>query len=150
MIKESLKVTGHLDIVLRDIHGNIKTSISVPNLVVSAGKGVIAARLIGTSAPAMSHMGIGDDDGTVLPLASSNTQLGNQVGPRVSLVSSSVLSNVVTYTAEFGVGVSTGAIVEAGVFNDDVSGSMLCRTTFPVINKEESDILTINWNVTIN
>lgn len=149
MIKESLKVTGHLDIVLRDIHGNIKTSISVPNLVVSAGKDVIAARLIGTSAPAMSHMGIGDD-GTVLPLASSNTQLGNQVGPRVPLVSSSVLSNVVTYTAEFGVGVSTGAIVEAGVFNDDVSGSMLCRTIFPVINKEESDILTINWNVTIN
>lgn len=150
MINDSLKVIGHLDILLRDINGTIKTKMSVPNLVVSTGKNAIAARLIGTTTPVMSHMAVGTDSGLILPLATSNTTLGSQLGSRVALTSSTALNNIVTYSAEFNVGVSTGAIVEAGIFNSLTAGSMLCRTIFPVINKEESDILTINWNVTIS
>lgn len=150
MINESLKVTGHLDIVLQDVNGSIKQKINVPNLVVTTGKNLIASRLIGTTSAIMSHMAVGSDGGTILPLATSNIQLGTQIGARVPLTSTTILENVVTYTAEFGTGVSTGAIVEAGIFNAATAGNMLCRTTFPVINKEADDILTINWNVTIN
>lgn len=150
MITDFIKATGALDIILVDANNNIKTKISVPNLVVSVGKNAIADRLIDTSTNVMSHMAVGTDDGAILTLASSNTALGAQLGSRVALTSATRTNNVITYTASFAEGVSTGAIVEAGIFNASSSGDMLCRTTFPVINKEASDTLTINWNVTIN
>ena len=150
MIKDSLKVTGSLEVILYDSNKNIKQQFTVPNLVVSAGKNVIANKLIGGANAVMSHMAVGTDNGTILPLATSNTQLGAQLGSRVALTSSTATNNVVTYSATFGTGVSTGALVEAGIFNAATGGSMLCRTNFAVVNKEASDILTINWNVTIN
>lgn len=150
MINDTLKIVGRLDIVLRDSNGNIKETRNIPNLVVAAGKNVIAARLIGNTPSVMTHMAVGADNGTILPVATSNTALGAQLDSRVVLTAVSVLNNVVTYNAEFDIGESTGAITEAGIFNDATAGSMLCRTTFPVINKEESDILTINWNVTVS
>lgn len=150
MITDFIKATGALDIILFDANKNIKAKISVPNLVVSVGKNAIADRLIDTSTNVMSHMAVGTDNGSILTLASSNTALGAQLGSRVSLTSATRTNNVVTYSATFSEGVSTGAIVEAGIFNASTSGDMLCRTTFPVINKEASDTLTINWNVTIN
>lgn len=150
MIKDSLRVTGSLEVILYDSNKNIKQQFTVPNLVVSAGKNVIANKLIGGSNAIMSHMAVGTDNGTILPLATSNTQLGAQVGSRIALTSQTATNNVVTYSATFGTGVSTGALTEAGIFNAATSGSMLCRTNFAVVNKEASDILTINWNVTIN
>lgn len=150
MIRDSIKATGALDIKLYDAAGNIKKEISVPNLIVTVGKNVIADRLIDASTSVMSHMAVGEDNGTALPLATSNTALGDQLGSRVVLTNVTRTNNVVTFTAAFDAGVSTGAITEAGIFNDATAGDMLCRTTFPVINKEASDYLTINWNVTIN
>lgn len=150
MIRDSIKATGALEITLYDNNGNVKQQLSVPNLVVTVGKNVIADRLIDTSTAVMSHMSVGTDNGTILPLATSNLDLGDQLGSRVSLTSVTRTNNVITYTAEFADGVSTGAISEAGIFNASTSGDMLCRTTFPVINKETTDFLTINWNVTIN
>jgi len=150
MIKDSIKATGELTIKLYDAVGNIKQQILVPNLVVTVGKNLIADRLIGTNSSVMSHMAVGTDTGAILPLAASNTALGSQLGSRAALTSTTRSNNVITYTSEWDAGVSTGAITEAGVFNASTAGVMLCRTTFPVINKEASDFLTINWNVTIN
>lgn len=153
MINDLIKVTGNLDVVLYDAEHRIKRAFSVPNRVVTAGKIVIAGRLIGTSPGVMTHMAVGTDNGSILTLADSNSALGAQIGSRVVLTSSTVSANVVTFTATFGAGVPTGGtleIVEAGIFNASTDGSMLCRTIFPVINKEPNDVLTINWNVTIN
>jgi hypothetical protein len=150
MIRDSIKATGALEITLYDSNRNVKQQVSVPNLVVSVGKNVIADRLIDASTAVMSHMAVGEDAGIILPLATSNTDLGAMLDSRVVLTNVSRTNNVITYTAEFVDGVSTGAIVEAGIFNASTGGDMLCRTTFPVINKEASDFLTINWNVTIN
>lgn len=150
MIRDSIKATGALEITLYDVNRNVKQQLSVPNLVVTVGKNVIADRLIDTSTSVMSHMAVGTDNGTILPLAASNIELGDQLDARVPLTNITRSNNVITYTAEFTDGVSTGAITEAGIFNASTTGDMLCRTTFPVINKEASDFLTINWNVTIN
>ena len=150
MIRDSIKATGALEITLYDSNHNVKQQVSVPNLVVTVGKNVIADRLIDASTSVMSHMAVSEDAGVILPLATSNTALGAQIGSRVVLTNVTRTNNVITYSAEFADGVSTGAIVEAGIFNASTSGDMLCRTTFPVINKEASDFLTINWNVTIN
>lgn len=146
MIKEYLKVTGEPTFTLYDAQGNIKQQITKPNLVVTAGKNLIADRLIGTSSSVMSHMAVGTSNTS---LDATNTALATQLGSRVSLTASRT-NNVITYSCTFGEGVSTGALVEAGIFNAATSGTMLCRTTFPVINKEATDTLTINWNVTIS
>lgn len=146
MITELLKATGQLDLVVRDASNNIKQQMTVPNLVVTTGKNLIADRLIGATNGVMSHMAVGTANTT---LDATNTQLASQLGSRVSL-SASRTNNVITYTCTFGEGVATGALVEAGIFNAATSGTMLCRTTFPVINKESTDTLTITWSVTIS
>ena len=149
MNNELIKVVGNLDIVLYDANYRVKQSLSVPNIVTTGGKGIIASRLIGTTPAVMSHMAIGTDNGTVLPLAAGNTALGTALGARVALATPTVSTNVVTYSATFTTAYS-GAITEAGIFNALTGVTMLCRTVFSVINKETTDVLTINWNVTIN
>lgn len=144
-MQETLKATGELEIVVTNEFGVVTETRHVPNLVVTVGKNLIAQRL-GSTATAMSHMAIGS--GAVAP-AAGDTTLGTELG-RVALTSTTVNTNVVTYVATFGAGTGTGAITEAGLFNAASAGTMLCRTTFSVINKSASDSLTINWNVTIS
>lgn len=149
MTQEKFGITGELDIVLRAEDGSIKESIHVPNLVVTVGKNFIASRMIGTSPSVMSHMAVGT--ATAIP-ATSDSTLGTEVGRAIFSVAAAAAGNVVTYTANFASGVGTGALTEAGIFNASGAGAgaMLCRTTFPVVNKGASDTLTISWNVTVN
>ena len=65
------------------------------------------------------------------------------------VVATSVANDAVQYVATFAAGTGTGAITEAGIFNDAVTGTMLCRTVFAVINKGSLDTLTITWKVTV-
>jgi hypothetical protein len=146
MIKDSIKVVGTPTFILTDKFGLIKQQFTQPNLVVTVGKNLIADRLIGTSSAVMSHMALGTSNAG---LAAGNTVLSLEL-VRIVLNSTSRDDSTITYTATYVAGVGTGAIVEAGIFNASSAGVMLCRTTFPVINKEADDILTINWNVTIN
>jgi len=146
MINDNIKPTGTLDVVLKKVDGTVKEKHQFKNIVVTTGKEFIARRMIDDAEPLMSEMAIGDSNAN---LDVSNTALESQLA-EVTLDSSNVTNNVVTYVAEFDAGVGTGAIVEAGIFNGESDDIMLCRTTFPVINKEADDILTINWNVTIN
>jgi len=146
MINDNIKPTGTLDVVLKKADGTVKEKHQFKNIVVTTGKEFIARRMIDDAEPLMSEMAIGDSNAN---LDVSNTALESQLA-ETALDSSTVTNNVVTYVAEFDAGVGTGAIVEAGIFNGESDDIMLCRTTFPVINKESDDILTINWNVTIN
>jgi uncharacterized membrane protein len=141
---DSTVATGQLTIELKDEFGNIKDTRVVKNLVVTAGKSFIAARLA-TTVPAMSHMALGT--GTTAA-AASNTALGTELA-RVALIASSATSNTASYTATFAPGTGTGAVTEAGIFNDATTGTMLCRTVFDVVNKAAQDTLSINWNITI-
>ena len=146
-IKEQLNATGSLTIVKTNNQGIVTEKVHVPNLVVSVGKTFIASRMAGTSSAVMSHMGLGS--GTTAPVA-GNTALETSLGANVALTSTTPSSNTVTYVATFGAGVSTGAVTEAGIFNALSSGVMLCRTTFPVVNKAAGDTITITWVVTIS
>lgn len=131
-----------------DSEGNIKNEHQVKNLVVTTGKNYIASKMVATtnSPVSMTHMGIGT--GSTTP-AAANTALGSQTG-RVSLSGSSVASNAITYTATFPAGTGDGAITEAGIFNASSGGTMLCRTTFPVVNKGSGDTIAITWVVTVS
>jgi len=142
-VNEQLEMKGHLKI---ELNGEIVRDID--NLVVTAGKGFVASRMIGTSAGVMTHMAVGT--GTTNP-AAGDTALETQVGSRKAFTTSSAVSGaVVTYVCAFSAGEGTGALTEAGIFNASSSGTMLCRTEFNVVNKGASDSMTITWTVTVS
>lgn len=145
-LHDTFTPTGELEIVLRDSQGNIKQTIKAKNLVVSAGKTYLASRAVGTSSNIMSHMAIGTGTGTPV---GGDTTLGTEAG-RVVLASASNSANAITYTATFPAGTGTGAITEAAVLNASSAGTMLCRTTFPVVNKAAGDSIAVTWVVTIS
>ena len=149
MLKDAINANGTLFIELRDENGNVKEQFE-KNLVVNTGLAFIASRMRDATAAAMSHMAIGS--GTAAA-AAGNTALGTELG-RVALTSTTIVTTTATndsiqYVATFNAGIGTGAITEAGLFNAASGGTMLSRTVFPVINKGESDTLTITWKITI-
>jgi hypothetical protein len=149
MLNETLKVTGDVQITLYDEAGQVKDQRQIKNLVVAVGKTFIAASMLKTTANspvAMTHMAVGT---TSTAAANGDTALGGENG-RVTLASATSASNVVTYTATFPAGTGTGALVEAGIFNANSAGTMLCRTTFAVVNKGASDAMSITWTITVS
>jgi len=152
MLQEKIQAEGLVQFTLLDQDGNVKEQQSA-NLVVNTGLRFIAESMLKTTTdtPArMTHMAVGSGTNNADAL---NTALQNQLA-RVSLDSSaSVTTNVtndaVQYISTFAAGVGTGAVTEAGLFNDPTAGTMLCRTVFPVINKGALDTLVITWKVTI-
>jgi hypothetical protein len=145
-LNENLKMQGALTVTVRAEDGTIKQEFEVPNLVVTVGKNYIASRMASGSSTVMSHMAIGT--GTASPVA-ADTALAIEAG-RVALSSFSASAYVVTGTATFPAGTGTGAITEAAILNAASSGTLLCRTTFPVVNKLASDSIAITWVITVS
>lgn len=149
MLNDSLKAKGVLQLTLIDEAGNVKSQ-DTHNLVVNTGLAYIASRMRDTTQGVMSHMAIGS--GTA-PAAAADAALGSQLA-RVTLdstviVTTTIVGDSVQYVATFPAGTGTGAVTEAGLFNANSAGTMLCRTVFPVINKGELDTLVITWKVTV-
>ena len=148
LANETIKAYGQLSIKITDAEGNVKTDMTIPNLVVTTGKNWIAARMKETGRPGeMTHMAIGA--GTAVPVIADST-LGTELG-RVALTTAggTVADNVVTYQATFAPGTGTGAVTEAGIFNANSAGTMLCRTKFDVVNKGAADTMAIEWRCTL-
>ena len=139
ILQSGMEMKGHLTIAL-----NGEVVQEVDNLVVTAGKGFVASRMVGTSANVMSHMAIGTGSTAA---AAGDTALGNEAA-RTALTSTNVSGAVVTYVDTFAAGTGTGAITEAAILNASSGGTMLCRTVFSVVNKGASDSMTITWTVT--
>jgi hypothetical protein len=73
---------------------------------------------------------------------------------RAALSIATSSANVVSYSANFAANNPSapagGAVLrEAGIFNAASGGTMLCRTTFPIVTKLPADALTITWTITI-
>lgn len=143
--QEILKLKGELRVVLNKEDGTTE-QFDHTNLVVDTGLNFIVERMASANDSVMSHMAIGEDNTAA---AAANTTLGNEAG-RVALTSTTVSTNTVTYVATFGAGTGTGAITEAGILNASSSGTLLCRTVFPVVNKQSGDSMTITWTVTVS
>lgn len=148
MITDSLHTSGTISLVLTGPNGEVKSSQTVPNLIVTSGKNFSALRMSGTTAGVMSHMAVGTSSSAPIP---ANTTLGTEIG-RVALVTAGgvVSDNIISHSGVFGPGVGTGPITEAGIFNASSGGIMLNRAIFSVVNKDALDSLTINWAVTIS
>jgi hypothetical protein len=148
-MEEQIKVTGQVNIVITGKDGSVKEDLTVKNLVVTTGKAFIAGSMLKTttnSPAAMTHMSVGS--GTADTTA-GDTTLGNELG-RVTFSSASLSSASVIYAATFPAGTGTGALTEAGIFNNTSGGTMLCRTKFNVVNKGADDAMSITWTVTVS
>lgn len=146
-LNEQLKVKGEVFIdIIRD--GQTVEQRHIPNLIVTVGKNFIASRMTGTAKSVMSHMAVGSNSTAAV---AGDTTLGTELG-RVSLGSATASGSTITYTATFPGGTGTGQVVEAGIFNASGanSGDMLCRTVFPVVNKQVADTIAVTWVVTIS
>lgn len=143
---EIITARGDVHLVLRGPDGQIKEEHDRKNLVVTAGLGFIASRMVGVAQNVMSHMALGS--GTTAA-ALANAGLVTELG-RASLGSSGASGAVVTYSATFNPGVATGAVTEAGIFNASSAGTMLCRTVFPVVNKQAGDTMSVTWTITLS
>lgn len=138
MLKDSIKLTGRLSIKKYDKEGKENFSKEVPNLVVTSGKEFIAQRLCNNDFDVMGFMAVGDDTSTA---AVAQTALQNELA-RVAVSSATPSGVSATFNATFGAGVGTGALVEAGIFNQ--SGSNV--KTFDGDNDvdDANDTITIN------
>ena len=147
-IQDEMKVTGLVKVIQTNSFGKVIREFQVPNLVVTTGKNYIASKMTATtnSPASMTHMAIGT--GTTAA-AITDTALQTQTG-RVTLSGSAVANNTITYTATFPAGTGDGAITEAGILNAPSAGTMLCRTTFPVVNKAAGDSIAITWIITVS
>ena len=150
MINENLKLKGDVSLVVKDAAGNVKDSREIHNLVVDAGLAYIISRMVGTAKGVMTHMGLGSSTATQ---AAGDTDLGALLGAREAIDTTTITGTVnekVEYVCTFEAGDATGAVTEAGIFNDALAGDMLCRTTFPVVNKAADDIMTVTWTITLS
>ena len=144
-VQEDIKMKGELTIVVTGSDGQIKDKRVTKNLVVTAGKAYIASRMASSSTPIMSHMAIGSGTTAV---GVGNTVMETSLFRNTATFSAA--TNVVTAVASFSGGQGTGAVTEAGIFNDSVAGTMLCHTVFPVVNKESGDSIAITWAITVS
>ena len=117
MFDSSLTLTGHLSV---ELNGEVVQEI--PNLVVTTGKGYVAA-------------------------AAGDTALGTEAA-RVALTSTTVSTNTVTYVATFPAGTGTASLTEAGILNGSSGGTLLCRTVFATVSKGSADVMSITWVIT--
>ena len=150
MINENLKLSGQLNIVLKDKAGNVKDKREVKNLVVNKGLEYIASRMKDASKSVMSHIGLGS--GTTAA-AASQTDLVTLLGSREALDSTAISGSnneKVVYVSSFEAGDATGAVTEAGIFNAASGGDMLCRTVFSVVNKAADDTMSVTWTITLS
>ena len=146
-MKDTLKLKGRVNLKLIGPDGGIKDERDIDNLVVDAGLDHIAARIKDATETAMTHYAVGSGSTAA---AAADTDLGSILGSRVTLTSTTVTDNEVAYVADFGAGVSTGAITEAGVFNASTGGTMLARVVFSTINKAADDTLQITHTITLS
>lgn len=160
-----IELGGTLSILHYDIDGKLIDDRFYSNIVVTVGKQHIAARMKDGGIPVqMGYMAIGgnatpgSNPAKTTPVV-GDTQLSTGGTPalselaRVALTTAggTVSGAVVTYSANFGAGTGTGSLIEAGIFNaaGAAAPTMLCKTSFDVVNKAANDSIAVTWTVTI-
>tara|TARA_R100001443_G_C3354932_1_gene177721 strand:- start:961 stop:1386 length:426 start_codon:yes stop_codon:yes gene_type:complete len=139
MFIESFNPTGHVIIRLND-----DVVYDGPNIVTTAGKALIASRMVDANDAVVTHLAAGSDNTAA---AAGNTALGNELG-RAALTSLTHSTNTFTAVATLGAGTATGSVVEFGLLNASSGGTLLCRTVVSTITKGSSDSITVTWVLT--
>lgn len=166
-LSEDPMLLGHIELVAKDINGNIKAYRQTDNLVVNTGKSCAAVLIFGaptngtqsttTCGTTMRNIAIGT--ATAAP-AAGDTALGAQVGGRAtngtyslenstSGATGSPASNP-TYAIQTTFHPTAVTVAEAGIFDAGTNGHMFAHQQFTGISLASSDTLTVTWRVTMN
>lgn len=146
-MNDNLKFKGSVRLFKTDIDGNTSLLFEDNNLVVSLGKGVIAARLT-ADGPRPTHIGVGT--GTTAPAAGDTdlvTVLGARKATTPSVVTTTVTGDTAVFTATFAPGESTGTWQEAGLFTALSGGSLVARILTGAQSKGVLDTFSLIWNI---
>lgn len=144
-IKQGIKMKGRVCIEILRANGEVERD-EFDNLIVTTGKNHAAARLGNSPPTAMNSIAVGT--GTNAP-AAGDTALQTELYRESCSVTPS--TNTVQYSATLAPGEGTGALTEAGIFNQNtLGGTMLSRVIFSVKNKAAGDTMTITWTITFN
>lgn len=149
---ESLKITGHIEFILRDCNGIVKQRHSTKNIITNVGKAYLATWLTAPSqsTPFMTYVGLGS--GTS-PASATDTALQTELtvaGYSRALASLSSVGTAWVSTSLFPAGDGTANITEAGIFSAATGGTMFAHQVFSPIGKTATDELTITWSVTFS
>ncbi len=78
-----VRALGYIRITVRDLEGNILERVvlknTITNLLFNLYRDALAGDLVHKDDLKIMRFAIGDDDGTILPLAVTNTTLGNEI-----------------------------------------------------------------------
>lgn len=117
---------------------------SGPNYITAAGRTRIAALVIGDSTTVPSYMAIGD--GSAVTTDAMSALAGNQHERVLAIVNRQ--DNVLTWLAQFGVGIGSSETVrEVAIFDAAVSGLMLCRIRPADFIIVPADVIDISWEL---
>jgi len=148
-MKENIKIQGHGYFERRKKDGTKIDSWECDNLVVTAGKVIVAKLLNGVDTPSFFNA-IAIGEGTTGTLV-GDTALESEV-VRASATPSYVATAkaVFEYTFDFGTGESY-AITEAGIFDDEsAGGNMLDRFVFSAKNVDVDTDLYAKITITVS
>lgn len=137
------------------LFGTWKTSMTISNLVTSAGVAGVASRINGSGAEAaFTFIAIGTG---AVAAAAGDTALGAEIttggGARAAATASRVTTDVTNDTARLVLTytiTATFAVTESGVFNAASAGVLLARQVFAAINMVNGDSLQVTWNLDID
>lgn len=111
-------------------------------IITNKGKEISARRLKGEGTEP-KYIAWGTDDGTILPLAITNTELGAAASETRATGTTSIVTTTTTNDTYRVVGTLTAsaprAIKEVGLYDALTSGNLFLRGTFAVINLEAGD-----------
>jgi hypothetical protein len=142
---DTLTLRGEVTVEVFGPEGELKQREVDPNLILTVGRNMIADRLLASpSLGTATHMGVGTS-GTA-PAAGDTTITGET---RVALTSKTRSTNVVTYVGDWGAGVATGTLQEAGLWDASSSGNLVGRATFSSVVKGAADTLKVTWTWTL-
>ena len=139
--QDTTRQFANVRVELRGPSGELKEVREVHNTVTTAGKNGAADQVLESPTLVKANwMAVG----TGTP---SGTALGTELD-RNALTSKTRSSAVVTMVGDWAAGDATGALTEAGTFDQSsIGGNMWMSASFSVVNKGSSDTLKITWTL---
>lgn len=150
-MKSRFKIKYNLKIEVRDEKGKIVKEKTISNLITTAGKAGVAARINGYGTPAAyNYLAVGT--GTTAAVIGDTTlesELTDTGLARAQATASVLTTDTTNDTARLSytwTASGTKAVTEAGVFNASSSGTLLARQVFSAINMAANYTLTLTWS----
>lgn len=138
-----IAVRGWVEVTVTRAGGGAEFYIG-SNIVVNAGKQLIADRLGGIAVNAVTHAALGSSTQVV---AEADTILIGTEHERVAGVIT-ITANEFKLSATFGAGIVVPVTVgEFGLFNAAAGGTMLARFVTPEINIAADDTIDMVWTI---